>query len=477
MLLKWAKIRAAIEGEEAIKKLGDKILPRPNAADTSEQNRARYDAYLGRSVFYNASGRTLRGMAGYVFTKEPVVELPTNIATLEENVDGAGVTLAQQAKAALEMNIGFGRGGLLVDFPTTDGTATTQQDLNTGNISPTICLYPPESIINWRTETVGAKTVLVMLVLRECYTELEADGFTQKDLVQYRVLRVKDGKYTVEIHKRGESGDFKAEATTEPKDKAGQPIKEIPFVFIGATNNDSSVDIPPLLDLVNLNIAHYRNSADHEESCYLVGQPTPWVSGLTDDWVKNTMNGQMHLGSRAVIPLPQGGQAGLLQANANTLPFEAMKHKELQMVALGAKLVEQKQVQQTATEAGINHASEVSVLTSCATNVFLAYKAALTFCGLFVGTETASVEFNLSEPLTRDVITPEQANAITAMWQGGLIDFEEARGVLKKAGIAWKDDKEVRTEVENDGLRPPPPVTGENEPTPGQPKPGDKPTE
>ena len=150
----------------------------------------------------------------------------------------------------------------------------------------------------------------------------------------------------------------------------------------------------------------------------------------------------------------------MLQAEPNILPFEAMKHKELQMVALGAKLVEQKEVQQTATEAGMNHASEVSTLVSAATNVFLAYRAALTFCGLFVGSEKAEIEFELSEPLTRDLVTPEEATSLMGLWMGGLIDFEEARATLKKSGIAYKDDEEVKEVSGNEGLPPAP------EPTP-----------
>ena len=63
------------------------------------------------------------------------------------------------------------------------------------------------------------------------------------------------------------------------------------------------------------------------------------------------------------------------------------------MVALGAKLVEQKQVQRTATEAAIDDAAETSVLGSCVRNVEAAYRWALQVCCDFVGASRDSVDF------------------------------------------------------------------------------------
>ena len=92
------------------------------------------------------------------------------------------------------------------------------------------------------------------------------------------------------------------------------------------------------------------------------------------------LKGEVQLGSRAAVPLPEGGSMGLIQASANSMPKEAMDTKERQMVALGAKLVEQKQVQRTATEAGLENASETSVLASAANNTAEAFRKALKWC-------------------------------------------------------------------------------------------------
>ena len=59
-----------------------------------------------------------------------------------------------------------------------------------------------------------------------------------------------------------------------------------------------------MYDLAVLNIAHYRNSADYEESCFVTGQPTVWASGLTEAWVEDVLKGELRLGSFGGIPLP-----------------------------------------------------------------------------------------------------------------------------------------------------------------------------
>ena len=45
-------IRDAIAGEPTVKAARTTYLPMPNAEDQSKENKARYEAYLKRAVFY-----------------------------------------------------------------------------------------------------------------------------------------------------------------------------------------------------------------------------------------------------------------------------------------------------------------------------------------------------------------------------------------------------------------------------------------
>lgn len=438
-------IEDCVAGQRAIKKKGILYLPMPNADDESDANVARYGAYRTRAVFYGVTNRTLSGLVGEVFARDPVVEVPTNLDVVAEDADGSGLTLTQLSKRATRYTLSSGRSGVLADYPMVE-EGVSKADVESGDVQPTITIYSALNIINWRTVKRKAKTYLKLVVLREHYDD-EDDGFTVTQKEQYRVLRLTDeGVYTVELYRDGAlySGPL------TPTDASGAPFDYIPFTFIGSENNDPEIDHPPMLDLATLNVAHYRNSADYEEGVYMTGQPTPVFAGLTEDWVKNVMEGQVRLGSRGGVMLPEGGNADLLQMQANTAAFEAMEHKERQMVALGAKLVEQKQVQRTATEAGIENASETSTLADVAKNVSAAIKFALEVCARFAGNAEAEIVYELNTDFSISRMTAQERQQLIQEWQQGAITFSEMRAGLRKSGVATLDDDEAKDEIEEE---------------------------
>lgn len=439
-------IADCVAGERVVKAKGSTYLPMPNAADESAENVARYTAYKKRAVFYNVTQRTLAGMVGEVFGRDPVQELPTRLDVVSEDADGSGLTLTQLAKRGVRYALSMGRGGLLADYPLTE-EGVTRADIEAGAVQPTLTVYDALHVINWRTVKRGNKTLLTMVVLWEEY-DAEDDGFvvTRKD--QYRVLRLVDGVYTVEVYRDG--AVFMGPVT--PTDASGATFDYIPFTFIGAENNDAEVDHAPMYDLASINIAHYRNSADYEEGVYMVGQPTPVFAGLTEAWVDNVMKGTVALGSRGGVMLPEGGSAQLLQMEANTAAFEAMEHKEKQMVALGAKLVESKEVQRTATEANQDNASETSILADVAKNVSAAIKFGLEVCARFVGDENAEIVYELNTEFRIAQMTPQERAQVISEWQQGAITFGEMRASLRKSGVATLDDAEARETIDEEAI-------------------------
>ena len=56
-----------------------------------------------------------------------------------------------------------------------------------------------------------------------------------------------------------------------------------------------------------LNLAHYRNSADYEDSVFFNGQPQPWMAGLTEEWRDWLKKEGIVIGSRVILPLPENG--------------------------------------------------------------------------------------------------------------------------------------------------------------------------
>lgn len=454
-------IRDCLAGEQTIKHRKQKYLPMPNPEDTSEENQKRYDAYLTRAVFYNVAQRTLAGLVGQVFLRDPVAEVPAILQPVVDDATGSGVPLDQLAQEGTGYATGFGRFGLYVDYPsvqidaeaTDEGSdapvaATTRAELETGEVRPTIKVVPPWDAINYRVKRRGAKIILSLVVFREDGI-VDDDGFETKKRDQWRVLRLDENdEYIIDIY-RNKIGTAPDE-TFHPRDAKGDRLREIPFTFVGAVNNDPLPGVMPMYDLCSINIAHYRNSADYEEAVYMLGQPTPWFGGLTEQWVKDIMGGRVLLGSRAAVLLPANSSAGLLQVEPNTLAKEAMDQKEAQMLALGAKLVEGSQVQRTATEADHDNTSETSVLSSVAKNVAAGFKWALEWAAVFAGAPEAGITYDLNTEFDLMNLSSDERSQLLSEWQGGGITFSEYRASLRRAGIATLDDKEAKTELDKE---------------------------
>jgi len=451
-------IKDCLAGQEAIKKRGDKYLPRPNASDTSDENVSRYNSYLTRAMFYNVTGNTCSGLVGQVFAADPVTEFPDELDPMWDDVTGSNVSMTQQAKRTLSHVLSYGRAGLLTDFPRAkeDGSAFTREEVLNGFARPTIQFYGATDVINWRFKQVGAKSVLCMVVLNESYT-ISDDGFEIKRGKAKRVLSLtEEGTYKIEewrpAEDKPESSEWAVFETIEPQDNSGNKLTYIPFTFVGSQNNDASVDRPPLYDLACINIAHYRNSADYEDSVYMVGQPTPYFAGLTKEWVDEVLKGVVQLGSRGAVPLPENGSAGLIQANENSMVKEAMESKERQMVALGAQLVEDKQVQRTLGEAKMEAASVASTLATCAHNVSAAMAMSIRWACAFYGIEPKEddVIYVLSTDFAIMKMSSEERKMLLMEWQAGIITFSETRAQLRQSGVATMDDEEAKEEIAGD---------------------------
>ena len=460
-LPKWQLIDDVIEGEDAIKSAGETYLPKPETHTDTIINDKIYTKYKKRAVFYPVTGRTLAGLKGQVFSKPVVIELESTLELLEKDVDGAGTTLEQQSKVALGNTLSKGRAGLLSDFPKVDpGQVVTKNDLETGRLRPRIIFYHPGQIINWRNTNFNGETKLSLLVLFENKI-LDSDGFEFKTSPRWRVYRLEEinNTYgvTVEVWKRRDDKKADSKEFVIDEEKTiilganKQPLIEIPFSFIGASNNDSSVDDAPLYPLAQLNISHYRNSADYEQSLFIVGQPMPVFSGLTDEWVKKHIDNKVTLGSSTPVSLPVNSKAELLQAKPNSMPMEGMQHKEDQMKAIGAKLIEPGTVKRTATEATIEETSEASVLSSVAKNVSAAYTLAIYYCSLFIKEiDQDNIKVELNSEFQISSLSAQERAEVVAAWQAGVVAWSEVREIYRRANIAIEKDEEAKELIRNE---------------------------
>jgi len=447
---RWRLVRDVCKGSETIKKGKSLYLPRPNAQDESNENKERYIAYLARAVFYGATGFTKSSLVGAVFRTWPALTVPTALNYVNKDVDGQGVSIYQQSQSVIGNLMEVGRHGLLVDYPSVEPGAISVADSAASGIRPTIASYTAECIINWKTRRVGGQYLLSLVVLKEQVDQETEDGFGSEPKDQYRVLRLTDeGIYQQELWIEADGFTAATEIHT-PLDGSGKPWRIIPFMFVGSENNDSSIDDSPLYDMAEINIGHYRNSADYEEASYLVGQPQPWMSGLDEQWRDHLEENGIYLGSRAPWLLPTGGACGMMQAQPNTLAKEAMDAKEAQMVALGARLIEAGSAVKTATQASNESAAEHSVLSLVVSNVSEAYTQCLLWMAMFMRIN-GKIEYKLNQDFTQVTLDATILSALFNAVQGGRLPATDFWQYMRDRGVInpEKSDDEIRGELES----------------------------
>ena len=464
--LKWEAVRDCVEGSQAIKTArsyesnsevtannglglynvaGSRYLPPPNPSDNSLDNQDRYSAYKKRASFVNFTGQTKEGFMGMVNRQDPTIELDPPVEYIEENSNGGGLPLEHLIKRAISEVMETGFYGILVDYPTApEGVMLTRAI--TSNLRAYNKPYCAESIINWRTTNINGQDLLSLVVLEEKTEVVGDDGFGSTEECQYRVLCLIDGVYYQKLFDKDNNLVYEI----MPRKFDGSVWNYIPFQFIGSIDNNSTPDKAILYDIAELNIAHYRNSADFEESCFIVGQPTPVITGLTKSWVDEVLKSGVQIGSRTAILLPTDGAASLLQANANQMPSEGMKAKESQMVKIGAKIIaDNSGGVETAETAKIRFAGQNSKLGTVVSNVESAIERCLAWCTEFMGGNPDNNEIEINKQFYDATINPQLIVAKIQLMDRGVISVQDVRASLRKSGLIDSDktDEEIDDQI------------------------------
>lgn len=442
----WTKTRDAVRGSVAVKDKRHFYLPVPDAESNDDRigsETLRYRQYLKRALFTNFTGRTKNALVGAAFRKAPTIEVPEAIDYLIEDATGDGLGMEQLAKDELSNLLECGRSLFLVDYPQADDNLTAEEVARL-ELRASIIPYSAEQVINWKTETIAGRKMLVMVVLAEEY-RITDDEFGHDTDTQYRVLRLRDDGYSQQIYRDEEP------YTEEfyPKKADGTVWAQIPCVFVGSKNNDSTIDDAPLSDIADVNIAHYRNSADYEESCFLTGQPTLFIthSLSADEFYEMNPEG-IKLGSRSGHVLGESGSATLLQPSANQLVMEAMKAKEQAMVAIGARIITDRGANETAEGARIRFASENSVLGDIVGNLSDALMQCVKWCALFMGAPD-EVNIEINREFYDKSIDPQLIMSMVTLMDRQIISDQDIFDRLKAGGIidGQRSLEDVREEL------------------------------
>lgn len=455
----WDLITSLLKGKEAIDDGGSTYLPIPLGRTEDE-----YESYQKRAVLYNATARTLDGLLGAIFRKDARVDIPAQLDYLKLNTDGEGNNITQFSKKVAIDVISHGRGGLLVDYPTASGVMSLA-DERSANMRARIQFYCPQSIVNWSVARDGGLLKLTNVMLKEEYAERAAHVFKEKKFSRFRlceldsegyyVIRILEPKIVDDPKNRGSKiVEYTEVDTIEPYLPSGKRLDFIPFKFIGAVTNTPKPNKSPLYDLAQLNLAHYRNSADYEEALFMLGQPTPYITGLDNEFIEKNQS-SLRIGSRACWLLPEGSEVGLLESKSEkNLLQKGMELKEAEMIGLGARLVQDNSSRgsESSESVSLRRSGEASQMACIADNISSAIQQALEWCAVWMNVPDVDIRFSLNKDFFTNRLTHNDITALVSAWQGGAISHKVVLDNLRKGEIidSLMDDDTVLDDISNE---------------------------
>lgn len=433
----WKRCRDAAEGQDAIHAAGSDYLPY-----LADQTSTEYEAYKTRTCFYNATWRTITGLQGMLFRKPAVVDVAEVTKPLLEDVSLRGENLHMFTLELAEEFLTVGRVGIFVDYPTVDSAHTTEADSTLLGLRPILKRYETESILNWRESVINNKCVLSLVVLSEEVSVAGENEFDTVETTQYRVLDLtqlasEDGTsqlvYRVRVFVVNSKDEDVLLSTAYPTIK-GKNLTEIPFYPISTDSVEICPDTPPLVDLVDINLSHYRTNADYEHGCHFTGLPTPVISGYTPEKEGQSFG----IGSMTawVFPRPDARASYLEFTGQGLKALEAnLTRKETQMAVLGARMLESKQSNgDSQGGAAMNMSGEQSLLASISQAASIAIERALTMFSKFAGSDQPA-KFRLNKDFFPMPMSALNLTALVASWQNGAISYATLFDNLQRGEI------------------------------------------
>ncbi len=267
----WAFIDALAGGTDAIRKAGEKFLPKFPSEDPDG-----YKARLASATLFPAFARTANVLAAKPFSRQIDIQgtVPEAVKATFDNVDMQGTALQPFCAGIMQAVMKYGVLGVLVDVPHAEGLNTVADEKEAG-VRPYLATYAAQNILGWRSEKSPEGEKLTLLRLLE-FVEEPSGEWSTTIVKQVRVLR--PGSWET-WRKSSVNGVDR----WVPHGSGVMTLEDIPFVFFYAIKRSFGVANPPLMELAHLNIEHYQSSSDQRTILHVARVPILFAKGFEDN--------------------------------------------------------------------------------------------------------------------------------------------------------------------------------------------------
>ena len=207
-----------------------------------------------------------------------------------------------------------------------------------------------------------------------------------------------------------------------------------------------TISPPPLIDLANISLSHYRTSADLENGRHFTSLPQAWITGVDADEFRNGLR----IGGNTAWIIPnEGAKLGYLEFSGQGLGSleNALREKEAMMAIVGARLLESKKGVESAETSRIRQNIETSVLSHIAVTLQNGLRKVLKYMARWEGLDENEVHLELNMDFVDVRIPHQEIIALVQAYQMGGISMNTLLYNLKQ-GEVIPDDVSIDDERE-----------------------------
>lgn len=385
--LSRTKIRDVIDGAEAINDAGVAYLPKLKGQTDEE-----YAAYKSRALFMNITARIVNTNIGMMTRRSPTISFPERMRSyFEDTLDN--IAFIELYRFLVRELLTIGHVGVYLDIV---------------DNKPTPVRVKSDDLVNWTFKDGILNNVVIRIE-----SSSDNDLLHTKIVTHYHLYLDIDGVFKVDEYE-----DEELLGTTIPTIK-GQTLKFIPIIVGTPFSIDIEPIRSPIQDIAEINLSHYRTSADLEHGRHFTALPTPVITGGKPD-------AKITIGSTKAIVIPEPkAKAFYMEFLGQGLQSleNALKEKQAQMAQFSARLMD------TSTRGSeaegtvrLRHAADAATLydiTVAAESILNnVYKMIATWLGLDVN----EVKISLNKDFLETKLSPAELRELVKAFIDGGID-------------------------------------------------------
>lgn len=287
----WAKVETILGGTTSMRKAGEKYLPKHENERTD-----RYQDRLESNVLYQASRIILDGWTARPFST-PVTreDVPPEVDEVLDDVDAQGNSITVFSRKWFREGLSKAFAHCLVEFPSSGPYPRTLADDRAQRRRPYWCFIKPENLIAASVDVRDGREILTHARIYE--SDVVRDEFSERVEERIRVYdRTLDGSVMISTWapQRTKKGEVQ---WVEVGPQVTIDIDEIPLVTFYADRAELMTGVPPLEEVVDLNIRHWQSNSDQISVLTVARFPILAQSGGSDE-------GNVEIGPKKLLHIP-----------------------------------------------------------------------------------------------------------------------------------------------------------------------------